>query len=122
MMGFSTGIDVVSITRMGQAAKRELFLKRVFTPGELGYAVGRRRPDKHLAGRFAAKEAAVKALSLQGDSGMGLKEIEVVNDSEGRPSLRLGPKAQEAARGGKLHLSISYSGDFAFAFVLMGRP
>lgn len=121
-MGFSTGIDVVSITRMGQAAKRELFLKRVFTPGELGYAVVRKRPDKHLAGRFAAKEAAVKALSLSRGSGIGLKEIEVFNDSEGRPSIRLGPKAREAAQGRKLHLSISYSAGYAFAFVLLGPP
>jgi len=121
-MGFSTGIDVVSIPRLREAAEKEAFLKRVFTEGELRYAGGRRRPEKHLAGRFAAKEAALKAFSGAGPSGIGLKEIEVVNDTNGRPSIRLGPKALEAAGGRRLHLSISYGGEYAFAFVLLGAP
>lgn len=123
MESSSAGIDIVSITRMGQASKRELFLKRVFTRSELDYAGSRRRPEKYLAGRFAAKEAVVKALSRGILSGISLKEIEVVSGEDGRPFVRLGPKATEAAAGRPLHLSISYTREFAFAFIMIdGRP
>lgn len=120
-MGSSTvGIDVVSIERMGRAAKKELFLKRAFTASEIGYASLRRRPEKHLAGRFAAKEAFVKAMSKGILSGVSLKDIEVVNGPDGRPSLRLGPGAAEAAAGRPVHLSISYTREHAFALVIVG--
>jgi phosphopantetheine--protein transferase-like protein len=58
----SVGIDVVSIARMGQASKK-LSSSRVFTGSELDYAGSRQAARKHLAGRFAAKEAFVKAMS-----------------------------------------------------------
>ncbi|OGP94391.1 MAG: holo-[acyl-carrier-protein] synthase [Deltaproteobacteria bacterium RBG_19FT_COMBO_56_10] len=121
MESSSAGIDIVSIARMGQAWKRELFLKRVFTGPELDYAGSRRRPEKHLAGRFAAKEAVVKALSRGILSGISMKDIEVVNGVDGRPVVRLGPVAAEAAKGRPVHLSISYTEEFAFAFVMIGR-
>jgi holo-[acyl-carrier protein] synthase len=105
---------------MGQASKKELFLNRVFTSAELDYAVKRQRPEKHLAGRFAAKEAVVKALSRGILSGISLKEIEVVNGVDGRPFVRLGPGAAEAAAGRPVHLSISYTREFAFAFIMIG--
>lgn len=119
-IGTGIGIDVVSIARMGQASKKELFLKRVFTGPELDYAKSRQRPEKHLAGRFAAKEAVVKALSRGILSGLSLKEIEVVNGADGRPFVRLGPAAAEAAGGRPVHLSISYTREFAFAFIMIG--
>lgn len=116
----SIGIDVVSIERMGQAAKRELFVNRVFTSSELDYARKRQRPEKHLAGRFAAKEAVVKALSRGILSGLSLTEIEVVNGADGRPFVRLGPDASEAVAGRTVHLSISYTREYAFAFIMIG--
>lgn len=105
---------------MGQAAKKELFLERVFTRGELDYAAKKRRPEKHLAGRFAAKEAVVKALSAGILSGISLKDVEVVNRADGRPLIKLGPTAADAAGGRPVHLSISYTKEFAFAFVMVG--
>lgn len=119
MESSSIGIDIVSIARMGQASKKELFLKRVFTGPELAYAKSRQRPEKHLAGRFAAKEAVVKALSRGILSGLSLKEIEVVNGADGRPSVRLGPGAAEAVAGRPVHLSISYTREYAFAFIMI---
>jgi holo-[acyl-carrier protein] synthase len=104
---------------MGQAAKRELFLERVFTRGELDYAAKKKRPEKHLAGRFAAKEAVVKALSIGIMSGISLKDVEVVRRPDGRPSIRLGPTAIDAAGGRQVHLSISYTSEYAFAFVMI---
>ncbi len=105
---------------MGQAAKKELFLERVFTSGELDYAAKKRRPEKHLAGRFAAKEAVVKALSTGIMTGISLKDVEVVRRSDGRPSIRFGPTAIDAAGGRQVHLSISYTREYAFAFVMIG--
>ena len=120
MESSSIGIDVVSIARMGQASKKEFFLGRVFTSSELDYAGSRRTPERHLAGRFAAKEAVVKALSRGILSGLSLKEIEVVNGADGRPYVRLGPAAAKAVNGRPVHLSISYTREFAFAFIMIG--
>ena len=121
MENSSVGIDVVSIERMGRAAKKELFLKRAFTGAEIGYSAGKKRPEKHLAGRFAAKEAFVKAVNKGILAGISLKDIEVVNDSDGRPSLRLGAAAASAAAGKTVCLSISYTREHAFAFVLVRK-
>jgi len=118
--GISSGIDVVSIERIGMASGKKLFLDRVFTPFEAACAAGRRRPEKHLAGRFAAKEAFVKALSTGILSGVSLKEIEVVNAPDGRPSFRLGPGPSALVGGRGVHLSISYTKAHAFALVVIG--
>ena len=121
MENSSVGIDVVSIERMGRAAKKELFLKRAFTGAEIDYSAGKKRPEKHLAGRFAAKEAFVKAVNKGILAGISLKDIEVVNASDGRPSLRLGAAAAQAAAGRTVCLSISYTREHAFAFVLVRK-
>lgn len=114
------GIDVVSIERMKEASRKELFLKRVFTSHEVEYARGRRRPEKHLAGRFAAKEAVIKALYKGVLSGISLKDIEVVNKEDGRPGIRLKGAPAGVVAGRAVHLSISYTEEFAFAFVAIG--
>lgn len=120
MNGFCAGIDVVEIARMKAACGKEGFLKRVFTAAELEYAGKRRRPERHLAGRFAAKEAVIKALSRGILSGISLKEIEVVNGDDGRPQVRLGVQLAKAVGGRPVHLSISYTKDAAFAFAAIG--
>lgn len=115
----SVGIDVVSIARMREASKKDLFVRRVFTSSELDYAGSRRWPEKHLAGRFAAKEAFVKAMSRGILSGLSLKEIEVVCGADGRFAIKLGPAAAEAVAGRQVHLSISYTRELAFAFIMI---
>lgn len=94
-----TGIDIVEISRVKDAVERwgDRFLRRVFTDSELAYCMAKRNPYPHLAARFAAKEAAIKAL---GEAGIGqgqagrspaitvhAREIEVVNEPSGRPSV-----------------------------------
>lgn len=120
MEGFRTGIDVVSIARMKEAAKKELFLQRVFTNAEIEYARSKKRPERHLAGRFAAKEAVMKALSRGILSGMSLRDIEVVKGEDGRPGIRFGESAAGALPGRPVHLSISYTSEFAFAVCAIG--
>lgn len=110
-----SGIDIVDIKRMERAAKSERFLKRVFTAEEIAYAVKRKAPGKHLAGRFAAKEACIKALERP----VGLKwtEMEVVNALSGRPTIVLHGEAADALGQRKIFLSIAYTKDHALAIV-----
>lgn len=88
---------------------------RVFTADELAYSRERRRPARHLAARFAAKEAAVKALGLRS---FGLREVEVVAGEP--PTLRLHGRVAEAARerGVELRVSLTHSREMAAAVVV----
>jgi holo-[acyl-carrier protein] synthase len=110
------GIDLLEIERLERALERRPRLaERLFTESELRYADERRRPGRHLAARFAAKEAAVKALGV---GPLALQEIEVVAGPP--PSLRLGGRAADAARdqGVDLGVSLSHSRDMAVAVVV----
>jgi holo-[acyl-carrier protein] synthase len=112
------GIDLLEIGRLERALKRRPRLaERVFTDGELAYANSRRRPGRHLAARFAAKEAALKAL---GGGALSLREIEVTGGDEEAPRLRLQGRAAELAgeRGVVLQVSLTHSQELAAAAVL----
>jgi holo-[acyl-carrier protein] synthase len=130
-----TGIDLVEIARVERAARRwgQRFLQRVFVAGELadcglaeGIVSGARWPS--LAARWAAKEAAAKALGVglrglgAGQAwGAGLHEIEVRRSAEGRPLLVLhgGALGRASALGiSELSLSLSHSGGYAVASVV----
>ncbi len=115
----SCGIDIVLISRIEAAAKSPRFLKRVFTEAELGYSLKKRSPHKHLAGRFAAKEACLKALATGLGKGAGWKDIEVVNSGDGGPALKLSSVAKEYLSGRKAFLSIAYTKDLAAASVVV---
>lgn len=96
MIKVETGIDLVEITRLSQLnpAIRERFIKRVYSTKELVDAAGR---DDHLAGRFAAKEAAAKALGT-GIGNIHWQDLEISTDEVGKPSLLLHGVAEEIAR------------------------
>lgn len=115
----ATGVDIVEIPRIAAAQGRwgDRFLNRVYTQGEQAYSRGR---PAQLAGRFAAKEATMKALGT-GIRGVGWREVEVVRERGRAPSLRLhGRAAERARRLGLQHfaLSISHSRDYAVAMVV----
>jgi holo-[acyl-carrier protein] synthase len=111
------GIDLLEIDRLERALKRHPRLaERVFSKGERDYASSRRRPGRHLAARFAAKEAVVKALGLF--DGFGLGEIEVIAGEP--PTVRLCGRAAEAAAGRKLEISLTHSRDYAAAIAVAG--
>lgn len=118
------GVDLARVSRFSKLLAKEKrgVINRVFTPDELAYALAMKNPAPHLAARFAAKEAFVKALGLGLRSGMSWQEIEVVRNALGAPSLRLSGHAAEhaAARGvTKIHLSYSHEGDYASATVIL---
>lgn len=109
------GIDLIEIDRIERALSRRPNLAgRLFTEDELTYANARRRPARHLAARFAAKEAAIKALG----GGVAAKQIEVVAGPP--PRLRLHGAAAERARdlGAGLSVSLTHSRDNAAAVVV----
>lgn len=113
----SSGVDIVNIQRIQRSYRNERFLKRVFTDLEIDYSLGKRLPYKHLAGRFAAKEACLKALATGLSEGISLRDIEVINSESGKPGLRLHSEAKRFLGNRRAHLSISYSKEFAFAIV-----
>lgn len=117
-----TGVDLIEIERVRQAIERhgERFLAKVFTAGELSLCGGR---VESLAARFAAKEAAAKALQTGvWRQGIGWTDLEVVRDAaSGAPSLRLhNAAARLAAAHGLIDWSVSLSHDrtHAIAFVV----
>lgn len=115
-MSSGVGIDLLEIGRMERALQRYPRLaERVFTSAERDYAAARARPGRHLAARFAAKEAVVKALGLSG--GFGLAEIEVVAGEP--PSVRLAGRAAAAAAGRRVEISLTHSRDFAAAVAIV---
>src|SRR5205085_10209784 len=117
------GFDATDIPRIGEVFERygERVLQRIFTAGEIAYCTRRRNPVPHLAGRFAAKEAAMKALGTGHSRGVLWKDIEVMR-AGGPPQLRLhGGAARRAAAMGvsRSLLTITHSDTLAMAQVLL---
>lgn len=116
-----TGLDLIEIARVERALERRPGLAaRIFSPAELEFAAARARPGRHLAARFAAKEAALKALGL---GGLRLHEVEVEGGGDVAPTLRLDGAAAAAARerGVTLDVSLTHSRELAAAIVV-ARP
>jgi holo-[acyl-carrier protein] synthase len=122
----SVGIDLVRISRVAASLQQfgERFLRRVFTDAEVAYATASPTlTAERLAARFAAKEAAVKALGLA-ERGVGWRQIEVTRQPSGSCALRLHGAARDAAvEAGvaELAVSLSHEGDYATAIVLAMR-
>ena len=123
-MGLLLGIDLTEVKRVAAVLDRwgERFLMRVFEPGELNRK--RRHPRafaEHVAGRFAAKEAAMKALGT-GWRGLTFREITVRRDPRGKPVLQFQGRALERARGLKVvsaEVSITHTSETAAAVVAL---
>ena len=117
------GLDATDIPRIADTLERygERFLRRVFTDEEIAYCKRRRNPAPHLAGRFAAKEAAMKALGTGHSRGVLWKDIEVVR-AGGPPRLQLHGGAARRADAMKVRgslLTITHSDTLALAQVLL---
>jgi holo-[acyl-carrier protein] synthase len=109
-VALSVGIDLIEIERVERALERRPRLaNRLFTPDELAYARARARPGRHLAARFAAKEAVIKALG----QGVPPRQIEVVSGEP--PTLRLHGQAAEAAGDAEIAISLTHSRESAAA-------
>lgn len=91
------GVDIVEVARIRAILKRSpAFARRAFSEDERAYCEASASPEYHYATRFAAKEAVLKALGC-GFSGVGLRDVEVVMSSRGKPVVRLHGRAAEMA-------------------------
>jgi len=115
----SIGIDIVSIERLEGWVNDEHMIDTVFTENEKASIFKKRIPCKHIAGRFAAKEATMKALGTGWSKGIGWKDIEVLSNTKGKPFLNLTGKAAHLADIKKASLSITYTPEFAIAMVVI---
>jgi len=117
------GIDVAEINRIEAAIRRygDHFLRRLFTSAEIEYCERYRNRFERYAGRFAVKEAAMKALGTGWSRGVRWVDIEVVRQPGGRPTLRLSGRAAHFANElGVRHIAvtITHAGNTALAEVI----
>jgi len=118
------GVDLVDCARLARSLDRfgDRFLERVFTEGERAYAdSSAKRRVEHLAARFAAKEAVLKALGTGWRSGIAWTDVEVVREASGRPTVRLHGQAARAAGSLGVEawvLSLSHTPTMAIASVI----
>src|SRR5262252_2323023 len=117
------GIDIAEVPRIKSAieGQGERFLRRVYTPEEVAYCEQFKNKYERYAGRFAVKEAAMKALGTGWSRGVRWVDVEVVRQRGGRPTLLLKGEARKIADGlGVKHIavSITHTNEQAFAQVI----
>ncbi len=115
------GVDIIEIGRIRESVERlgELFLSKIFTPGEIAYASAKANMFQHLAARFAAKEAVAKALSTGWAGGFRWKDVEVMNDAGGQPHITLRGSLREQLASSTIYLSMSHSETHVVAVVVI---
>jgi len=117
----SIGTDIIECVRIAQMIEKhgEVFLQRVFTQREILYCSSRRAATQHYAGRWAAKEAALKALGTGWSRGIQWTDVEVQNEAGGKPVLVLVNRASEIAQSigiQEILISISHCRSYAIAY------
>ena len=121
-MVLGVGTDMVEIVRVRQAIeKNPHFLERIYTEQEIAYCKRKADPWQSLAARFAAKEAVGKALGT-GIGMLGLKNIEIINETGGQPKVVLHGAAEEQAllrNIRRVHISLSHSKEYAIATAVL---
>ena len=118
------GVDIVEIEKLRLAMVRrgDRLRNRAFTPGEVEYCEARVNKFQHYSARFAAKEAAFKAIGTGWREGVGWQDVEVVNQLNGKPGLVLRGKTLEIATrlGAKVWwISLSHTDQYAVAQVVL---
>ena len=124
-MIIGTGIDIIEVSRIKKALDMwgDKFLNRIFTKRELAYANKKRFSHENLAARFACKEAVLKAF---GDTRVGIRltNIEILNNSKGKPEVILHREAREFASKNKLDkviISMSHTNNYAVSNAILWR-
>ena len=128
-MIYGIGTDIVEVARINAAIEKsgDRFLDRIFTGNEKAAAQDRTDKSRFYALRWAAKEAAWKALSPGYQNGVGWHDLEVISDQDGKPLLVFHGAAREYFENqtnglGKTDLSLSDDGGMALAFVVLSAP
>jgi holo-[acyl-carrier protein] synthase len=118
------GVDLVKIARIQALAERwqDRFLHRIYTDAERRACLERASPYASLAGRFAAKEAVLKALGTGWSEGLSWRDIQILNDGRGRPVVSVQGKADVLVRSAgvtQIHVSLSHDADYAIAQAIL---
>jgi holo-[acyl-carrier protein] synthase len=123
-MVIGLGTDLIEIARIAHSVDRfgDRLLQRIYTPREIAYCLGKRSCAESLAARFAAKEAAAKALGTGISRGVSWLDLEVVRQPSGKPTMHLAGRAAEIANAlgvARISLSLTHGKDIALAVVVM---
>ena len=126
-MEIKQGIDIVSVERLEEAARRhgERFLDRIFTAGERAYCESKRFKYEHYAARFAAKEAMMKAMEIRRQNRFRFREIEVRRRPTGKPEIAISKESGSRfglRRGTRVELSMAHERKYAVSFVVLTIP
>ncbi len=118
-----TGVDIAETLRIQQSLERhgERFTRRLYTPREIAYCERFKNKAERYAARFAAKEAAFKALGTGWREGVRWLDVEVIHQPSGKPELVLSGRAQEVARAlrvARIAVSISHADRYVVAQVI----
>jgi holo-[acyl-carrier protein] synthase len=120
---YGVGTDIIETNRVKSQLERVSGLKeQLFTNLEIQYCESKKHREQHFAARFAVKEAFFKAIGTGWRYGLAYKEIEVINNEEGKPNLRLHGKSREFADKENIksiHISISHIKEIANAIVIL---
>ena len=121
-MVLGIGIDIIEIDRIKKSIDKygDTFLNKVFTKMEIEYSLPKANKYQHLAARFAAKEAIAKALSYSGEHGFNWQDIEIYNELNGMPKVRLFNKLSAMLGDDKqIHITMSHSQNYVTCFALL---
>ena len=122
-MIFGTGLDIIEIGRIKKSLAKysSRFENKIFTDGEINYCQLQADPGKHFAARFAVKEAVSKSLGTGITHEVGFKDIEVVNQTSGKPIIKMGGRGKilfEKLNLKFIHISISHDRHYAIAHAI----
>ncbi len=123
-MILSTGIDIVEIKRIqiGYDRYQEKYLERIFSEKEIEIIKSRKAGMiPTMAGKFAAKEALIKALDSILEDDVFLKDIEILNKPSGRPYVQFNSRLQPKLEGRKVDISISHERNYAVAVAILSE-
>lgn len=112
----TVGVDIESINRFRKIINNDNFLNKIFTPKEIDYCFSKKNIERHLAVRFAGKEATIKAFCSMYDKLLDFKNIEITNNSLGVPKVKV--HTDESI---DISISLSHSMDNAIAYVHMEK-
>lgn len=122
-MIFGIGTDIIEVARIGEmAARGRDYLETIFTEKEIEYCESKAKKAQHYAARYAAKEAALKALSVGWRDGLGFCEIEVLDNERGQPQVFVHGKVKslfEQLQIKQTSISLSHSKESAIAVVIL---
>lgn len=116
------GIDLMEIEKISDSIRSEVFLRKVFTPAEIEDCLKSGNPAERFAGKFAAKEACMKALGYGIRQEVWFTQIEVTNNEEGAPCIHVNGKAEKlmiAKKIKKIHVSITHTKGMAAAVLIL---